>query len=54
MNQKIKCRVRASVYPTSHNKIWLSSGRFSLHNNHYAFEYLNLTIGSKRIKEKMR
>ena len=31
-NNKIKYRVRVSVYPTSHNKIWLSSGHIPLYN----------------------
>ncbi len=28
----IEYRVRASVYPTPHNKIWLSSGRIPLYD----------------------
>jgi len=38
-------RVRASVYPTPHNKIWLSSGRVSLYKDHNYAKPLNLSVG---------
>ena len=38
----------ASVYPTPHNKIWLSSGRFSLYLYPMHIYYLNsLGVASK-------
>jgi len=41
-------RVMASVYPTPHNKIWLSSGRFSLYLYPMHIYYLNsLGVASK-------
>ena len=36
-------RVRASVYPTPHNKIWLSSGRVPLYSILISAEYINLS-----------
>jgi len=44
---KTKCRVRASVSPTSHNKIWISSGRFPLHDYSNTMEYKNVLVGEK-------
>ncbi|MBI2452279.1 hypothetical protein HYV50_04365 [Candidatus Pacearchaeota archaeon] len=44
INDKQIYRVRASVYPTPHNKIWLSSGRFSPYNYSKDKKYLNLSI----------
>jgi len=44
INRIIKTyRVRASVYPTPHNKIWLSSGRVSLYCYSRSLEYLNVS-----------
>ena len=43
MKFKIKYRVRASVYPTPHNKIWLSSGRFPLYSLLSCLNYINLS-----------
>jgi len=44
---KTKCRVRASVSPTSHNKIWISSGRFPLHIYSNYNNYLNVLVEEK-------
>src|SRR3989338_9076595 len=49
---KETCRVRASVYPTPHNKIWLSSGRIPLHISYNNEGYLNLSIW-KDLKMKL-
>ena len=43
-NYKKAYRVRASVYPTSHNKIWLSSGRVPLYDNHSPMNFINLPL----------
>jgi len=46
INRIIKIyRVRASVYPTPHNKIWLSSGHVSLYKYSKSVEYLNVSSG---------
>ena len=37
-------RVRASVYPTPHNKIWLSSGRVPLYLIVRPADYLNSLV----------
>lgn len=47
IDKKRICRVRASVYPTPHNKIWLSSGRVPLHNFLMHYTYLNFMVGGK-------
>ncbi len=47
---KIKCRVRASVNPTPHTnakRIWLSSGRFPLHDYLNCLNYLNVLVVGK-------
>jgi restriction endonuclease S subunit len=37
-------RVRASVYPTPHNKIWLSSGCVPLYNNPNNSNFISFSI----------
>ena len=37
-------RVRASVYPTPHNKIWLSSGRVPLYDLVSRLNFINLVV----------
>jgi len=37
-------RVRASVYPTPHNKIWLSSGRFPLYDYCSRLKLINFSV----------
>jgi len=37
-------RVRASVYPTPHNKIWLSSGRFPLYEYKKDMDFINFSV----------
>ncbi len=46
MNQEVeqKIRVTASVYPTSHNKIWLSSGRVPRDDLVKCNEYINFLV----------
>ena len=43
-NYKKVYRVRASVYPTPHNKIWLSSGRVPLYDLSRYSRNLNLSF----------
>ena len=43
-NYKEIYRVRASVYPTPHNKIWLSSGRVPLYDYHNPMNLINLSV----------
>jgi len=43
---RLEHRVSASVYPTPHNKIWLSSGRVPLHHNPTLLPNLNLSVYS--------
>jgi hypothetical protein len=37
-------RVRASVYPTLHNKIWFSSGRIPLYNYNTKSKNINFSV----------
>ena len=43
-HKEIKYKVRASVNPTSHNKIWLSSGRVPLYDYFRVLRYLNFSL----------
>jgi len=45
-NYKKVYRVRASVYPTPHNKIWLSSGRVPLYGYSTAEKFINLSFNA--------
>lgn len=42
----LRYRVGASVYPTPHNKIWLSSGRVPLYSNLSNLNNLKLSINN--------
>ena len=43
MDNLKKYRVSASVNPTPHNKIWLSSGRVPLYNKYELMSFINLS-----------
>lgn len=43
-----KHRVRASVYPTPHNKIWLSSGHIPLYNITTPTTNINFSVSRRR------
>jgi len=49
-NENKICRVRASVYPTPHNNIWLSSGRVPLHKLPNRMIYKSLSVGGALLK----
>ena len=42
--EKINDKAGASVNPTPHNKIWLSSGRVPLYEHHNYMDFINLSV----------
>lgn len=46
----LRYRARASIYPTPHNKIWLSSGRIPLYDKKTHTYNLNLSVDTWRLQ----